>query len=113
MYILAKLPLHAGSAVFMPVIDVTKDMIKLVLNLCDSKAGRYARDGGYCIVDDRNGMRPCGNQAWVDNGFLSKRKVLPLSRLEKMLSDGMLAEGAFMGQLMALAMQVTGIGGWV
>ena len=55
-------------------------------------------------------MRPCGNQAWVDSGFLSKRKMLPLSRLEKMLSDGMLAEGAFMGQLMALAMQAVGIG---
>ena len=102
-----------GTTLFMPVIDVTKDMIKLVLNLCDSKAGRYARDGGYYVVDDRNGMRPCGNERWVESGFLSKRKVLPLSRLEKMLSDGMLAEGAFMGQLMALAMQATGIGGWV
>ena len=61
-----------GATVFMPVVDVTKDMIKLILNLCDSKAGRYAGDGGYFIVDDRDGMRPCGNQAWVDNGFLSK-----------------------------------------
>ncbi len=103
-----------GTTLFMPVIDVTKDMIKLVLNLCDSKAGRYAgADGGYFIVDDRNGMKPCGNQKYVDSGFLSRKKVMPLSRLEKMLSDGMLAEGAFMSQLIALAMQATGIGGWV
>ncbi len=103
-----------GTTLFMPVIDVTKDMIKLILNLCDSKAGRYAgQGGGYFIVDDRNGMRPCGNQKWVDSGFLSKKKVMTLSRLEKILSDGMLAEGAFMSQLIALAMQATGIGGWV
>jgi hypothetical protein len=98
----------------MPVIDVTKDMIKLILNMCDSKAGRYSGEGGgYFIVDDRNGMRPCGNQKWVDNGFLSRKKVMTLSRIEKILSDGMLAEGAFMSQLIALAMQATGIGGWV
>lgn len=103
-----------GTTLFMPVIDVTKDTIKLILNMCDSKAGRYSGEGGgYFIVDDRHGMRPCGNQKWVDNGFLSKRKVMTLSRLEKILADGMLAEGAFMSQLIALAMQATGIGGWV
>ncbi|SDE62813.1 hypothetical protein [Ruegeria marina] len=103
-----------GTTIFMPVIDVTKDIIKLMINLCDGKAGRYAQNtGGYYIVDDRNGMRPCGNQKWVDNGLLNKRKVMTLSRLEKLLSDGMLAEGAFMGQLMALTLQATGLGGWV
>lgn len=103
-----------GTTVFMPVIDVTKDMIKLVLNLCDSKAGRYSgNEGGFYVVDDRNGMQPCGNQKWVDNGFLSKKKVMTLSRLEKLLSDGLLAEGAFMSQLIALSLQAMGIGGWV
>lgn len=103
-----------GTTVFMPVIDVTKDLIKIILNLCDSKAGRYAGEGGgYYIVDDRNGMRPCGNQKWVDNGFLSKKKVMTLSRLEKILSDGMLAEGAFMSQLIAMSLQAMGLGGWV
>ena len=55
-------------------------------------------------------MRPCGNQKWVDNGLLNKRKVMTLSRLEKLLSDGMLAEGAFMGQLMALTLQARTFG---
>ena len=103
-----------GTTLFMPVIDVTKDLIKLILNFCDAKAGRYSGDGGgYYLVDDRNGMRPCGNGKWVDSGFLSRKKVMPLSRLEKIISDGMLAEAAFMGQLMMLAMQAMGLGGWV
>jgi len=102
-----------GTTLFMPVVDVTKDMIKLILNFCDPVVGNNAQDGGCYIVDDRNGMRACGNQKWVDNGVLSKTKVLPLSRLEKMLSDGILAEGAFISQLMALAMQAMGLGGWV
>lgn len=103
-----------GCTLFMPVIDVTKDMIKLILNLCDGKAGRYAQNtGGYYIVDDRHGMRPCGNAKYAESGLLNPKKVMTLSRLEKLLSDGMLAEGAFMSQLIALAMQATGIGGWV
>ena len=103
-----------GTTLFMPVIDVTKDLIKLILNFSDAKSGRYSGDGGgYFIVDDRNGMRPCGNGKWADSGFLSRKKVIPLSRLEKIISDGMLAEAAFMGQLMTLAMQAMGLGGWV
>ena len=49
-------------------------------------------------------MKPCGNRKWPDCGLLNQRKVMTLSRLEKMLSDGMLAEGAFIGQLMALTL---------
>ena len=37
-----------GSTLFMPVIDVTKDMIKLILNFCDAEAGRYSgEEGGF------------------------------------------------------------------
>jgi len=103
-----------GTTIFMPVVDLTKDMIKFLLNLCDAEAGRYSgKGGGYFVVDDRNGMRPCGNQKWADSGFLSKSKVMTLSRLEQLLASGMLAEGAFMGQLQVLAMQAMGLGGWL
>jgi hypothetical protein len=103
-----------GTTIFMPVIDVTKDLIKIILNMSDGKAGRYAgQGGGYFIVDDRHGMRPCGNQKWADNGLLNPKKILTLSRLEHLLTTGMLAESAFMSQLIALAMQAAGIGGWV
>lgn len=103
-----------GTTIFMPVLDVTKDLIKAILNLCDSKAGRYAgRGGGYYLVDDRHGMRPCGNEKWAASGFLSKSKVMTLSRLEISLSNTLIAEAAFMGQLLVLAMQSMGIGGWL
>lgn len=102
-----------GTTLFMPVIDTSKDLIKIILNLSDSKAGRYAKDGGYFIVDDRNGMRPCGNQKWVESGLLNRNKVMTLSRLEALLAAGMQAEGSFMGQLLHLAAQAIGVGGWL
>ena len=103
-----------GTTLFMPVLDTSKDLIKLILNLSDSKAGRYAKDGGgYFLVDDRNGMRPCGNQKWVDNGLLSKNKVMTLSRLEALLAAAMQAEGSFMGQLLSLSAHALGLGGWL
>ncbi len=103
-----------GTTLFMPVIDLSKDLIKLILNLSDAKAGRYAKEeSGYFIVDDHNGMRPCGNEKWADNGFLNKKKVMTLSRLEHLLSSGLLVEGGFMGQNIVLAMQSMGIGGWL
>lgn len=103
-----------GTTIFMPVIDTTKDLIKLILNLSDAKAGRYSGEGGgYFLVDDRNGMCPCGNQKWVDSGFLNKSKVMTLSRLEALLASCMQAEGAFMGQLIYLATEAIGVGGWL
>ena len=103
-----------GTTIFMPVIDTTKDMIKLILNLSDAKAGRYSGEGGgYFIVDDRNGMCPCGNESWADAGFLNKSKIMTLSRIEALLTAAMQAEGAFMGQLIFLATEAIGVGGWL
>ena len=73
-----------------------------------------ARRAAYYIVDDRNGMRPCGNQKWVDSGFLSKTQGdAALAAREDALGTACSPRGAFMGQLMALAMQAAGLGGWV
>jgi hypothetical protein len=103
-----------GTTLFMPVTDVTKDLIKFILNMCDSKAGRYVRDtGGYYIVDDRKNFRPAGCEKWGNSGFLNKNKILPLSRLEHLISTCLVAEGAFMGQNMLLALQAIGLGGWL
>jgi hypothetical protein len=102
-----------GSTVFMPVTDVTKDTIKFILNMVDSKNGRYVREtGGYTIVDDRKGMKPAGCEKWVKSGFLNKSKILPLSRLENLIVMSLISEGAFMSQNLQLALQATGIGGW-
>lgn len=103
-----------GSTLFMPVTDISKDLVKLMINMCDSKSGRYVQEsGGYYIVDERRGMKAAGCEKWVRNGFLNKNKILPLGRLEKIIVSWLSAEGAFMGQLLQLAMAAMGIGGWL
>jgi hypothetical protein len=103
-----------GSTLFMPVTDVSQDLIRLMVNMCDAKGGaRYTKGGGYYIVDERKGMRPAGCEKWAKKGLLNKSKVLPLGRLEKIIVSWLCAEGAMMGTLMQLAMAATGIGGWM
>lgn len=103
-----------GTTLFMPVTDISKDLIKLMINMCDSKSGRYVQEtGGYYIVDERRGMKPAGCEKWAKNGFLNKNKILPLGRLEKIIVSWLTAEGAFMGQLLQLAMASMGLGGWL
>lgn len=103
-----------GSTLFMPVTDISKDLIRLMVNMCDSKGGgRYVKGGGYYIVDERKGMRPAGTEKWAQKGLLDKSKILPLGRLEKIIVSWLCAEGAMMGTLMQLAMAATGIGGWM
>lgn len=102
-----------GSTLFMPVTDISKDLIRLMINMCDAKAGRYIDGGGYFIVDERKGMRPAGTEKWAAKGLLDRNKILPLGQLEKIIVSWLCAEGAMMGQLMQLAMAATGIGGWM
>jgi hypothetical protein len=103
-----------GSTLFMPVTDVSQDLIRLMVNMCDSKGGaRYSKSGGYYIVDERKGMRAAGCEKWAQNGLLNKENILPLGRLEKIIVSWLCAEGAMMGTLMQLAMAATGIGGWL
>ena len=103
-----------GSTLFMPVTDVSQDLIRLMVNMCDSKGGaRYSKTGGYYIVDERKGMRAAGCEKWAENGLLNKENILPLGRLEKIIVSWLCAEGAMMGTLMQLAMAATGIGCWL
>ena len=103
-----------GSTLFMPVTDVSQDLIRLMVDMCDSKGGaRYSKTGGYYIVDERKGMRAAGCEKWAENGLLNKENILPLGRLEKIIVSWLCAEGAMMGTLMQLAMAATGIGGWL
>jgi len=103
-----------GSTLFMPVTDVSQDLIRLMVNMCDSRGGaRYSKTGGYYIVDERKGMRAAGCEKWAENGLLNKENILPLGRLEKIIVSWLCAEGAMMGTLMQLAMAATGIGGWL
>ncbi len=102
-----------GSTLFMPVTDISQDLIRLMVNMCDPRGGRYMDGGGYYIVDERQGMRPAGCEKWADKGLLDRNKVLPLGRLEKIIVSWLCAEGAMMGTLMQLAMAAMGLGGWM
>lgn len=47
-----------GSTLFMPVTDISQDLIRLMVNMVDGKGGaRYTKGGGYYILDER---RACG-----------------------------------------------------
>ena len=103
-----------GTTLFMPVTDVSQDLIRLMVNMCDAKGGaRYTKGGGYYIVDERKGMRAAGCEKWVKNGLLDRNKMLPLGRLEKIIVSWLCAEGAMMGTLMQLVMASMGLGGWM
>lgn len=102
-----------GTTLFMPVTDVSQDLIRLTINMCDPQGGRYIEGGGYYIVDEQKGMRPAGTEKWAKKGLLDRSKVLPLGRLEKIIVSWLCAEGAMMGTLMQLAMASMGLGGWL
>lgn len=102
-----------GSTLFMPVTDISQDLIRLMVNMCDPRGGRYIKGGGYYIVDERKGMRAAGCEKWAKKGLLDTAKVLPLGRLEKIIVSWLCAEGAMMGTLMQLAMAAMGLGGWL
>jgi hypothetical protein len=102
-----------GTTLFMPVTDISKDLIRLMVNMCDPKGGRYISGGGYYILDERKGMQPAGCEKWAQKGLLDKNKPLPLGALEKIIVSWLCAEGAMMGTLMQLAMAAMGMGGWM
>jgi hypothetical protein len=102
-----------GTTLFMPVTDISKDLIRLMINMSDPKGGRYIAGGGYYILDERKGMQPAGCEKWAQKGLLDKNKPLPLGALEKIIVSWLCAEGAMMGTLMQLAMAAMGVGGWM
>jgi hypothetical protein len=101
-----------GSTLFMPVTDVSQALIRGLINLCDSKGGRYSEDGGYFIADELKGMRPAGCEKWADTGLLDRNKIMPLGRLERLISTALIADGAMMGMNLQLALAAMGLGGW-
>lgn len=104
-----------GTTLFMPVTDVSKELINLIFNVVDMEGGRYIQEstGGFYIVDERNGMRPAGTEKWVRKGYLDRNKVMPLGALEKIIVSWLWAEGAMIGTLMQLVMAAMGLGGWM
>ena len=101
-----------GTTLFMPVTDVSQALIKILINLCDAKGGRYSEGGGYFIADELKGMRPAGCEKWADKGLLDKNKIMPLARLERLIAGTLTADGAMMGMSLQMTLAAMGLGGW-
>ena len=92
-----------GSTLFMPISDVTEEMINAIMLQAD--LGQY-------LVDDRNGMKPCINERWIREGWVNT--PVPLTMFETSLSLAITgAESAFIGHNIMLALQAMGLGGWL
>jgi hypothetical protein len=102
-----------GSTLFLPVCDVSAELIALIAQFVDPALRRYApAGGGFNIVDDGHGFRPAGTERWVKSGFLDATRVLPLSILERQACYYVFSEPAAICQNMFLATEALGLGGW-
>ena len=95
-----------GTTLFMPVTDLSACIINLYFF--------YMRpDHRFNFVDELHGMRPPGTEGWIKKGLIDEGKRMPLIEAELRFANGYIAEQAFMGQNMVLALQTLGIGGWL
>lgn len=95
-----------GTTVFMPVTDLSACIINLYFF--------YMRpDHRFNFVDELHGMRYPGTEEWVKKGLIDEGKRMPLIEAELRFANGYIAEQAFMGQNMVLALQTLGLGGWM
>jgi hypothetical protein len=102
-----------GSTLFLPVCDVSAEIISLIAQFVDPALRRYApAAGGFNIVDDRHGFRPAGTERWLKSGFLDATRTLPLSILERQACYYVFSEPAAICQNMFLATEALGLGGW-
>jgi nitroreductase len=102
-----------GSTLFLPVCDVSAEVISLIAQFVDPALRRYApASGGFNIVDDRHGNRPAGTERWLKSKFLDAERVMPLSILERQACYYVFSEPAAICQNMFLATEALGLGGW-
>jgi hypothetical protein len=102
-----------GSTLFLPVCDVSAELISLIAQFVDPALRRYAPESrGFNIVDDRQGYRPAGTERWLKSGYLDAARILPLSILERQACYYVFSEPVAICQNMFLATEVLGLGGW-
>ena len=92
-----------GSTIFLPVADTTFELINVLLLMSGWP------DGGMAVIDPENGNRPAGCQRWIDEGMLNPLYAVPLTYFGNVSQ----IESGFMIQNLLLAIQATGLGGWV
>lgn len=92
-----------GSTVFIPVVNVSEQMIAFLFALVGS---------GYTVFDDVR-ERPAGDLApYFKSGLLNPEQKYALSYLEQYVLSCASAEMGIVGHNIALALQTVGLGGW-
>jgi hypothetical protein len=94
-----------GTTLFIPVTDMTVEYLNVLFVYLDSTQ-RIA------IVDEANGGRSAGLDAWVDSGRLDASRTMGIVAFEQRLLGIKATEAAFMAQNMAFAQQCLGLGGF-
>jgi hypothetical protein len=94
-----------GSAVFVPVVDMTRQYINGLMYLLSQETGVRPS-----FVDDWNFYRWAGCRKWVNNGFLNRDLKLPLGMLGTWRIH---IEADLLIQNLWLTIQAMGLGGWV
>jgi hypothetical protein len=95
----------AGSTMFVPVTEVTRQYINGLFYVLAQEPGQRPM-----FVDDFNLYLPCGCEKWVKSGFLNKDIPLPLSLYAKGRTE---YESILLLQNLALVAQAMGLGGWI
>ena len=91
-----------GTTLFMPVCDVTEELINGIM--------LFLEQGNY-PVDATDGMKPLGCEKWVKEGIASI--PAPYQMLEPLVAYGAAnMEVGFMSQNLLLAEAALGLGGW-
>ena len=91
-----------GTTLFMPVCDVTEELINGLMLMLEQ--GQYP-------VDAEGGMKPCGCEKWVEEGLVNF--PIPYQSLEPLIGYGASnIEVGFMAQNLLLTESALGLGGW-
>jgi hypothetical protein len=91
-----------GSTLFMPVCDVTEELINGLMLLLEQ--GQYP-------VDATDDMKPLGCEKWVKQGLATM--PVPYQTMEPLVAFGASnVEVGFMSQSLLLAQSALGLGGW-
>ncbi len=95
----------AGSTLFVPVVDMTRQYINQFMYL-------LCQDDGYrpTFIDDWNFYRVAGVKKWVKNGFLNKDLKIPIGYANTFRIH---VESDLLVQNLLLLIQAMGLGGWV
>jgi hypothetical protein len=91
-----------GTTLFMPVCDVTEELINGLMLFIEQ---------GYYPIDSMDGMKPLGCEKWLKDGLV--QTPAPYQLLEPLVAYGASnIEVGFMSQNILLAEAALGLGGW-